>query len=258
MKVKMDKVIRVVMLWMLVVACGLTVWVNAEDEQPMIDESASPEVQGQQLATIIRSQVPIENYQTQGTLTVRSAKGQRQEYKISSLVYASPSHTWTNIFQIADLKGVIKSEYLIVRHPEKENVYFRTISKVDTQGQTLIERLKDPFIPIGNSDFMMGDMGFEFLFWPKQVVVRQQIRSGRTTYMLESSQVNPEVYSKIICWVDKKTLGPMRAEAYDKKGELIKIFTVGGIKEINGEKVISRFDMENLQSRFFSRIEFNE
>ncbi|MCD8535336.1 MAG: outer membrane lipoprotein-sorting protein [Verrucomicrobia bacterium] len=50
----------------------------------------------------------------------------------------------------------------------------------------------------------------------------------------------------------------MRAEAYDKKGELIKIFTVGGIKEINGEKVISRFDMENLQSRFFSRIEFNE
>ena len=231
--------------------------VRGDDPDP-IDESASPQEQGRQLSEIIRSQVPVENYQTQGTLTIRSNRGQRQSFKIASVVYTSPSLTWTNIFQVADLKGRIKSEYLIVRSPKKPNIYFRTIGQVDTDGQTLIERAKDPYIPIGNSDFMMADMGFEFLFWPNQSVVRQQIRSGRNTYVLESSQEKPDVYSKIVTWVDKKTLGPMSARAYDLKGELIKEFSVGGIKEINGEKVVSRFDMENFQTRFFSRIEFDE
>ncbi len=229
----------------------------AEDDSP-IDESAPPEVQGQQLAEIIRTQYPIENYQTQGLLSIRSNRGQRQEFKIASLVYASPSQTWTNIFQVADLQGRIKSEYLIIRNPRKPNIYFRTIGQVDTEGQTLIERAKDPYVPIGNSDFMMADMGFDFLFWPNQQVIRQQIRSGRNTYMLESTPAKPEVYGKVLSWIDKKTLGPMRAEAYDLEGRLIKVFTVGGIKEINGEKVVSRFDMENSQTGYFSRIEFNE
>lgn len=227
------------------------------DENP-INEAASPEEQGKQLTSIILSQVPTSNYQTQGKLTVRSKNGKRDIYKISSLVYTSPELTWTNIFQIADLKGVIQHEYLIVRKPQQRNKYYRTFGKVDTQGKTRIVKVPDPFVPIGDSDFMMGDMGFEFMYWPHQKVVRQQIRSGRTTYMLESKEEVPNAYSKIVTWVDKKTLGPMRAEAFDLTGKLVKVFTVGGIKEINGEKVVSRFDMENRQTRFFSRIEFDE
>lgn len=223
-----------------------------------IDETGTPDEKGQELASAILSQVPTANYQTQGMLTIRSPRGNRQKLKISSLVYASPSHTWTNIFQIADLKGTIKEEFLIVRNPQKKNVYYRTFGKVDTQGRTLIQRIGDPFIPIGNSDFMMGDMGFQFLFWPSQEVIREQLRSGRKTYLLESKEPDPKVYSKILTWVDKKTLGPMRAEAFDLTGKRIKIFSVGGIKEINGQKVVSRFDMENLQTGYFSRIEFSE
>lgn len=239
-----------------IIACACFIHGNAS-EAP-IDESGTPEQKGKELSKLILSRVPIKNYQTKGLLTTRSRSGQRERKRISSTVYTSSSLTWTNVFQIADMDGRVRNEYLIVRNPDKPNQYYRSSGKVDVKGQTLIEKINDPFVTIGGSGFMMGDMGFEFLFWPSQIVTRHTIKSGRKAYILESKQENPEVYSKILTWVDKKTLGPMKAEAYGLDGKLLKRFSVGGIREIQGQKVVSRFDMDDRITGHFSRIEFRE
>ena len=246
------------LLWLVTGIFNLSSLTVMGDSDAPIDESATPEEKGKELSSLILSRAPIENYQTKGFLTTRSRSGERKRMQISSTVYTSPSMTWTNVFQIAELNGRVRNEYLIVRRPDRPNEYYRAFGQVDAKGRTLIEKLNDPFVTIGGSGFMVGDMGFEFLFWPSQVVTKHTLKSGRKAYVLESKQKEPQVYSKILTWIDKKTLGPMKAEAYDLNGRLLKRFSVGGIREIQGQKVVSRFDMDDRKTGSFSRIEFKE
>src|SRR5690606_32384207 len=44
-------------------------------------------------------------------------------------------------------------------------------------------------IPFAGSDFWLGDLGLEFLYWPEQRLIRREMRRGQACSVLES--VNP-------------------------------------------------------------------
>lgn len=89
-----------------------------------------------------------------------------------------------------------------------------------------------PEAPLPGSDFFLGDLGLDFLFWPEQRVLRRELRRSRWCDVLEST-APPGArlpYARVVTWVDDETGGFIRAEAYDMAGRRWKIFSPGGVR----------------------------
>ena len=81
-------------------------------------------------------------------------------------------------------------------------------------------------VPFAGSDFWITDLGLEFLHWPKQQVLRNQMSHGRSCNVLESSNPQPTSngYASIQSWIDVETGGIVHAEAFDARKKRIKQF----------------------------------
>jgi hypothetical protein len=94
--------------------------------------------------------------------------------------------------------------------------------------------------PLANSDFWLGDLGLEFLHWPEQRVLRTEMRRGQVCRVLESLNPEPTVggYARVLSWIARPgsdTEGILQAEAYDRGQRLIKEFSLGSFKKVEGE-----------------------
>ena len=85
------------------------------------------------------------------------------------------------------------------------------------------------------------------------------MRRGELCSVLVSqpAKVVPGGYSKIISWVDEDSLGIVRAEAFDAKGKLLKIFTPNDFQKVNGQWTLKEMEMRNEQTYTRTLIQFN-
>ena len=65
------------------------------------------------------------------------------------------------------------------------------------------------------------------------------------------------VYSKVISWVDEDSMGIVRAELYDSKNELLKVFEPKSFKKIKGQWHLKEMEMRNEQSNGRTSIVFD-
>ena len=117
------------------------------------------------------------------------------------------------------------------------------------------------FIPFGGSDFWLCDLGLEFFHWPKQKVLPKptNLVRGREYTLLESTNPDPSTngYSRVLSSIDKETGGILEAEAYDAKGNLLKVFEPKSFKKVNGQWELQEMEIRNVQTGSRTRLEFD-
>jgi hypothetical protein len=89
------------------------------------------------------------------------------------------------------------------------------------------------------SEFSYYDLGLPFLRWPNPKLLDADDRvRARDCFAIEIS-ADGEPYARVKVWIDKEYSALLRAEAFDKNGNLVRRFAVTSFKKI-GEAWIPR------------------
>jgi hypothetical protein len=222
------------------------------------------EIQGRQLAQQLCEARPAEN--VTGVLKIRDAKGKYTEILVKFAVIITETN-WASIFEGIDT-NLASGEKLRIIHQESQSSQYavvhvcrsgETFSNLDVWGvQALSE--EERTMPFANSDFWLCDLGLEFFHWPAQKVLPKttNLKRGREYTLLESTNPNPSTngYSRVLSCIDKETGGILEAEAYDIKGELLKVFEPKSFKKVNGQWQLQEMEIRNVQTGSRTRLEF--
>jgi len=114
-------------------------------------------------------------------------------------------------------------------------------------------------IPLAGSDFWLTDLGLEFLHWPNQRVLRSEMRRGRSCRVLESTHPNLRSQATPGCfrgWTTD-TDGILQAEAYGPDGRMLKEFSVGSFKKIEGQWQLKDMKIRSVRRGSRTWLEFD-
>jgi Outer membrane lipoprotein-sorting protein len=218
------------------------------------------EIQGRQLAQELYWARPETNLTQTGILKIRDGKGIITNISVCFKTFA------TNGYWRASYIG--GQDSLIITHQSGQaNRYSFYRSLVDEQKPTqemfshVTLRENQTMMPFANSDFWLCDLGLEFFHWPAQKVLPNptNLKRGREYTLLESTNPNPSTngYSRVLSCIDKETGGILEAEAYDAKGDLLKVFEPKSFKKVNGQWELQEMQIRNVQTGSRTRLEFD-
>jgi len=206
------------------------------------------------------AQRPEQNSTNRGVMRIRDANGNQREEPIRFEVVPQSS-TWLNIYE-ASPAGNRAGEKLSILHSDAQpNQY--SVSMVPPSGvaDSFSRKLSgnQTMVPFAGSDFWVTDLGLEFLHWPKQLLLKKEMRRSRSCNVLES--VNPEpipgAYGRVRCWIDIESDGIVLAQAYDSQDKLLKEFAPKEIKKIQGEWQLEEMEIRNVQAGSRTRVVFD-
>jgi hypothetical protein len=72
----------------------------------------------------------------------------------------------------------------------------------------------------------------EFLHWPDQRLVKQDLSNGRMCWALDSYNPGTNGYASVRSWIDTEFHALLRAEAYDSLRRKVKEFSTGSFRQI--------------------------
>ena len=115
-------------------------------------------------------------------------------------------------------------------------------------------------VPFAGSDFWVADLGLEFLHWPHQRVLKNEMRHSKSCKVLES--VNPQPvpggYARVVSWIMiESPHGIVHADAYDARGESLKRFDPKSLEKVQGEYQLEEMEMRNRKTGSQTVIKFN-
>lgn len=190
---------------------------------------------GQELAAKLRAAVPARDAEFTGKFIIVTEGGRVREVPVASKV-TTGSDTWQAVYQTFDASGAPRAGLRIVHTPGGTNAYFfspdsEKIGLKPVSGAELSQ-------PLGGSDFWLMDLGLEFFHWPNQRLLGHRMSRSRSCYILESTQTDPPSgqYSRVVALVDVETSGLIQAEAYDAGNKLVKQFTIGKLRKVDGQR----------------------
>jgi hypothetical protein len=223
-------------------------------------------VEGRNLARQLCELRPAESFTNASTLSVRPAKGRKRELPLRTVTTLRGTN-WVTVYETLPNTNAPDCQRLTVIHEGVEpNQY--TLSRLRTNGVVdcgeHLERALT-MVPFANSDFWLADLGLEFLHWPAQNLLKKELRSGQSCYVLES--INPLLatngYARVVSWIDIDSVrqsdqpGLIHADAYDAKGKLLKEFEWKEVAKVNGHWQVSEVQMRNLQTGSRTTLKFN-
>lgn len=205
---------------------------------------------GKALAAELRSRAPEPSLRT-NTLRVENAAGQKRELKVK--FETRPSSTnWVAVYEV--LPGQRTTGRLVIT-----NAAGVTNHCALEQGATQTLNGNDTMTPFADSDFWVADLALEFLFWPGQAVIKQEMRKGQACQVLESTNPNPKgaAYAKVVSWVDNDSGGIVHADAYDASGKIFKRFEPSELERVNGHMQVKEIRMSNRKTGSRSWVVFD-
>ena len=244
--------------WGWIVLC-LAVAGNSGDAQESVPRN------GAELAARVRSSAPTVSTELTGVLQVRK--------KNNALIRSLPVHSrvepGTNQWQVSyeiqstPTNGILGERLLILRSSATPGIYLFSRDSASSAGSptnlpTPVD-FADLGTALGGTEFCFGDLGLEFLHWPTQRVLTNEMRGGRSCRVLESTTSTPWAggYSRVVAWVDVETDGILMAHAYDANGTWSKEFSVGRVKKVEGRWELQSMKMKNVRTGQSTELEFN-
>jgi hypothetical protein len=124
-----------------------------------------------------------------------------------------------------------KTQALVVQPVKGEpNFYLKGVGELT--GERRMERLL-------GSEFSYYDLALPFLRWPNPKMIDPDGRvRGRDCFAIEIA-AEDQPYARVTVWIDKEYYALLRAEAFDKDGNLVRRFAVTSFKKI-GEAWVPR------------------
>src|SRR5439155_7845551 len=136
-----------------------------------------------------------------GVLKIRNRDGELREVPVSCDVVGG-GNRW-QVTYAAKPGGSNGSEKLTIIHtPDKPNEYSYTKA-----GGVKAEKLTgaQAMVPFAGSDFWLADLGLDFLHWPKQRLLKTEMRKSRWCNVLQSDNPsNSSGYNRVVAWLDKE------------------------------------------------------
>lgn len=241
--------------------CTASPATSAIPNQPSsLTPSQSPESLGHALARKVRASFPQESTRFDAFLKTRTPKGDVRRTPIHCEIQVHDSH-WTSSYHVPDSTNGPAQSFVIIHRPEGPNQYFLE-SKPESPDASPHPVPLTPEL-IGNAfahgDFGFADLGMEFLHWPEQRLLKTEMRRSRVCHVLESRNPNPapNQYSRVLCWLDKEHSQPLLAEAYDHQNRLLKEFSIGSLKKVQGRWQVQDMKIVNVQTRSRTWLEFD-
>ena len=197
----------------------LAVWLAAAIPALAHQVSSDDLTSGQALAVQIRNAVPDEASQVQGTLSIK-AGGQTRTVPVTCRVAVHDAF-WETDYDVAATANA-GAEKLIVIHrtnAPNEYLYARAPSPAAPLPEPVrLSQAEAAATPLAGSDFSAADLGLDFLHWPQQRRLKNEMRLGQPCYVLESSDKGAKGIVRVKSYIDKETSGLLIATGYDADG----------------------------------------
>ena len=215
--------------------------------------------EGAALAAELRTARPSQSFTNAAVLHRRSADGHRTQVPLRIETHVpSVGDDWTVIYRAAR-SGNAGGDTLIL-HYQPGKLPDRQLTRGGASAATPI----GPNESFAGTDFGVSDLALEFLHWPEQKVIRRErpeMRKGRPCRILESSRPATGGAAagpvRVRSWIDLEHKQPLMAEAYDARGTLIKAFSVGSVKKVDGVWQLKDFEIVDEQAGTLTRLEFD-
>lgn len=218
---------------------ALVVTATALAAEPAEPTLARQREEGARLALTLRSHKPAENLTNSGVLRVRDAKGHRREIPVTVTTLVDETR-WAVRYEARPAQG--PAEILTVAFSTNHPPRYQLIPGTGTHPTPSDLPAGQSIQPFAGTDFWICDLGLEFLHWPEQRLVKQELSNGRLCWALDSYNPSPGTngYTRVRSWIDAEFEALLRAEAYDSLRRTVKEFSTGNFRKITtrtGEEV---------------------
>jgi len=213
------------------------------------EDALDPAQAGRQLVAQLLAQRPAQNYTNHGVLHIKGAGGYRAEAELGLAITLTDTN-WSTTYTI----GTAPAETLEIIHADgMPNRYFYQAPRtnpVEVSGEATMS-------PVAGSDFWIADLGLEFLHWPKQTLLKKEVKRSRGCSVLESVNPHPSAggYARVVSWLDSESGGVVQAFAYDANNQLLKEFYPKELKKVDGQWQVGLMEMNNDQTGSRTRLE---
>ncbi len=101
------------------------------------------------------------------------------------------------------------------------------------------------------TQFSYGDLQSREVEDHTHKLIGEEKVGNRDCYVIESIPKRPkeEQYGKIVAWIDKQTLVPLRLKMFDKRGKLYKVLSTENVSTVDGKYVITKATMRNMKNK---------
>lgn len=239
------KVLRVALGLALILAFGLAHRSLAADGGTG-SQTGVPSSEGQLLARHLRTLVPQEPSTHRAVLRMRGPQGRRQ---VPVTVLTRPGRggeadRWSVEYRACDPDSeegceVSTIHYRIDAAPTYQQERVPEVKGTPSsrppagspglEGPSPKASLGDR--PIAGGDFLLQELGMEFLHWPEQRIRGRELSNGRWCRVLESRSGKTEGAVSVRSWIDEKLDVLLSAEVYDSRQQRLKQFSVTQFRE---------------------------
>jgi outer membrane lipoprotein-sorting protein len=109
----------------------------------------------------------------------------------------------------------------------------------------------------GSASFMGTDLSYDDLSSADRdveldnyAILKEESLAGAPCWVIESKPKDASYqYSRMVAWVEKATHIALKMELYDRKGTLVKLMEMGGVKEIQGRLTPTVTKMTSIQAK---------
>lgn len=218
------------------------------------DEPTSAEREAQEIVNRIRTNRPSENSSVEGVFKVFHGRRLHAVIPFRSEVIVTATN-WQAIYQTLPSTNSLPLEKLIVTRDANSGLkYCFSVSTNPPKSAAF-----------AGSEFLAADLGLDFLNWPKQRLLKKELRSSQSCYVIESTNAAADSlpYSRVVTWLDIDSVRDfgapaiVHADAYDRRGKLLKEFGPKDFKKVDGQWHVEEMQMENVQTGNRTKIEFH-
>ncbi len=218
------------------------------------------EAQGKALVTELLAQRPEQNVASTGVMRIRDAEGSERQVPLKFQLAFTASN-WTSVYEITG--GVLgpRTRLTVIHDDLRPNQcrleQFSASGGTDGAAKELAA--DQTMVPFAGSDFWVADLGLEFFHWPKQLLLKKELRRGQSCNVLESINPRPVpgAYLRVVSWLDLDSGGIIHADAYDFHNVLLKQFDPKEFKKVQGQWQLAEMEIRNRQTGTRTSIEFN-
>ena len=158
-------------------------------------------------------------------------KGRKRKRELLIYVkdYGELSKTLIRFLSPADIEG---TGFLSLENTGADDTQYLYLPDLG-RSRRIVTNQKD--LSFVNTDFTYEDMQRRKVQKDTHSLLAPEQLQGYSCYVLESvpKDKRSSQYSKIIQWVDKKSFIPLKAEFYDKRGQIFKRLTVDNLEKID-------------------------
>ncbi len=241
-------------------ALGSALLLGGELASQAADNGGDP-VEGARIAAELKAMRPATNAQWTGVLKRRLPARTAIEIPVACHIFVE-TNRWLSVYNSSATTNAPAEKLVVIRYFDGRTEYHHWQAAAGAGLPTQPARLDGAAAgkPFAGSDFLLSDLGLEFLQWPTQLLQPGEMRRGQPCFVLDSLNPNPAGggYARVRSWIQKEHLGLLIAEAYDAEGRLVKEFTAGSfVKDAAGNYQLKDMEIRSVREKSRTELSFD-